>query len=122
MERRYSSRIQSNVKVILFHCGIPIMVGCIRNMSPGGLFVECATGQLNFNQRVDIELMIDACSGSGINRIHCALSREEDDGVALVVVDEDLFDYYEHFDKVSSHLKLLGPTGISISESAFQFA
>lgn len=63
MEHRYSSRANTDVKMLIYRGGLPVAIGRIRNCSLHGMYVESEYGQVHVNQPLEIEWIAESAGG-----------------------------------------------------------
>ena len=88
MEHRYSNRVNTDIQALIYKCGLPVVIGRVRNMSRHGVYVQCAGDEFVLHQPLEIELFTQGSRSSEKCRFKCFLTRKETRGLALAVFDD----------------------------------
>ena len=88
MEHRYSNRVNTDIQALIYKCGLPVVIGRIRNLSRHGIYVQCSGDEFVLHQPLEIELFMQGSRSSEKYRFKCFLTRKEAHGLALAVFDD----------------------------------
>lgn len=58
MEHRYSDRVVTDLKVLIYKSGMPVAIGRVKNGSKLGFFVETDFAAINVLQSLDVEILL----------------------------------------------------------------
>jgi PilZ domain len=89
MEHRYSSRVPTDIKMLIYRRGVPVATGRIRNASRVGVFVETDYPELRRYQPLECEFRLVGEMPPTRHRFSAHVSRQANVGVGLEVDDED---------------------------------
>lgn len=115
MACRGSRRISTDLQVLIYQSGLPIVMGRVRNMSRLGLFIDCAADDFSLYQMLEVELFISNAKLAGGRRFKGILTRKKTDGLALAILDECQAAYALHVDCVESKCNVLAAAGAQIA-------
>ncbi len=57
MEHRCTERYASDLKILIYKHGLPIAIGCIKNGSHSGVFVETDFADIEIEQQLSLEVL-----------------------------------------------------------------
>ncbi len=89
MEHRYHARMDADIPMLIYRCGIPVATGRIRDASRGGIFVDTGYGELRPNQQLEVEFPVSESGDCVMRRVRAHVRRCEEGGMALEVDDRD---------------------------------
>ena len=89
MEHRYSSRVPTDIKMLIYRRGVPVATGRIRNASRVGVFIETDYPELRRYQPLECEFRLAGEIPATRHRFSAHVSRQANVGVGLEVNDED---------------------------------
>jgi hypothetical protein len=84
MEHRYSPRVSTNLKVLMYKRGLPVAVGWLRNLGRHGVFVASEYTNVGINQPLEIEILMGAGEGGARERCKTTLVHKTELGFGLV--------------------------------------
>lgn len=85
MEHRRYMRVPTDLDTLIFHRGLPVASGRIRDACRGGIFVETTFDDLHDHQRLECEFRV----AQDRLRIGAHVLRHDPSGIALWIDDED---------------------------------
>jgi hypothetical protein len=89
MEHRYSERVPSRHKLMIYCRGVPVAIGHVRDACRDGLFVETDYAELRQFQKVECEFCLDEEDPPARHRICAHVLRQTQRGIALELDDGD---------------------------------
>jgi len=93
MEHRLSTRITTDLDLLVYKRGMPVATGKIRDASRKGLFILTDYTDVQLNQELEIEIRFPDCPEQRIKRIRAQVVRKTGAGLGLDFeeVDNDIF-------------------------------
>lgn len=83
MERRHHARVAARIDTLIYHRGLPIATGRIRDASSNGVFIETECGELVCRQRVQCELRVAEDRPGALQCVWGSVIRTTDGGAAI---------------------------------------
>lgn len=87
MEHRYHTRINTDLKVTLYHQRIPVIITKAFNISKGGLFVASRAMIYPKNTLLDAELRLPTQAGEQLFTLRSFVVYGNDRGMGLMFLD-----------------------------------
>jgi hypothetical protein len=83
MEHRLSERVQGQLGLFVYKCGMPVATGEIQNASKDGLFVATDYADIQLNQSVELEFCFPCTQEKRFRRLKAHVVRKSDKGLGV---------------------------------------